>query len=204
VAIAWGVGLIGWTVVHRMPDEYQSTARVYVDTQSILKPLMAGMTTMPNVEEQVMFMRRTLISRPNVERVIRMVDLDIKTNNANGHERLIDELTSQISISGTGNDDIYTISYTNPDPRLGKDVVQSLLTIFVEGSVGGKKQDSDKAISFIADQIKSYEDKLAAGENALKDFKIRHMGMMSREGGDYASKLAETIELLSQARLEAA
>jgi polysaccharide chain length determinant protein (PEP-CTERM system associated) len=204
VAIAWGVGLIGWTVVHRMPDEYQSTARVYVDTQSILKPLMAGMTTMPNVEEQVMFMRRTLISRPNVERVIRMVDLDIKANNANGHERLIDELTSQISISGTGNDDIYTISYTNPDPRLGKDVVQSLLTIFVEGSVGGKKQDSDKAISFIADQIKSYEDKLAAGENALKDFKIRHMGMMSREGGDYASKLAETIELLSQARLEAA
>jgi polysaccharide chain length determinant protein (PEP-CTERM system associated) len=204
VAIAWGVGLIGWTVVHRMPDEYQSTARVYVDTQSILKPLMAGMTTMPNVEEQVMFMRRTLISRPNVERVIRMVDLDIKTNNANGHERLIDELTSQISISGTGNDDIYTISYTNPDPRLGKDVVQSLLTIFVEGSVGGKKQDSDKAISFIADQIKSYEDKLAAGENALKDFKIRHMGMMSREGGDYASKLAETVELLSQARLEAA
>jgi len=204
VAVAWVVGLIGWAVVYRMPDEYQSTARVYVDTQSILKPLMAGMTTMPNIEEQVMFMRRTLISRPNVERVIRMVDLDIKTRSVNDKERLIDELTSQISIGGTGHDDIYTIAYTNPDPKLGKDVVQSLLTIFVEGSVGGKKQDSDKAISFIAEQIKSYEEKLAAGENALKEFKIRHMALMSRQGGDYASKLAETTELLNQARLEAA
>lgn len=204
VAIAWVVGIIGWIVVYRMPDEYQSSARVYVDTQSILKPLMAGMTTMPNVEQQVMFMRRTLISRPNVERVIRMVDLDIKTRSASDHEQLIDDLTSQISISGTPNDDIYTIAYTNPNPRLGKDVVQSLLTIFVEGSVGGKKQDSDKAISFIADQIKSYEEKLAAGENALKEFKIRNMALMSKQGGDYSSKLAETTELLSQARLEAA
>ena len=78
VAIAWVVALVGWGVVYRLPNDFQASARVYVDTQSILKPLMSGMTTTPNVEQQVMFMRRTLISRPNVERVLRMVDLDIK------------------------------------------------------------------------------------------------------------------------------
>ena len=54
VVIAWIVAIIGWTVVLRMPNEYQASARVYVDTQNMLKPLLAGMTTMPNLEQQVL------------------------------------------------------------------------------------------------------------------------------------------------------
>ena len=151
VAIAWVVALAGWTVVYFLPNDYQSSARVYVDTQSILRPLLAGMTTLPPVDQQVTFMRRTLLSRPNIERVMRMVDLDVKARSVKDHEKMVDELMSKITIAGTERDDIYTISYDNPNPKLGKDVVQSLLTIFVEGSFGGKKQDSDKAVQFIDD-----------------------------------------------------
>ena len=202
VAIAWVVVLIGWIFVYRMPADYQASARVYVDTQSILKPLMAGMTTTPNVEQQVTFMRRTLISRPNVERVLRMVDLDIKAKDSKEHEKQVDELMNAIKVTGTERDDIYTISYNNENPKLGKDVVQSLLTIFVEGSFGGKKQDSEKAVQFIDDQIKMYEERLAAGENALKDFKIRNLGMLPRQGTDYSSTLGDLADKLNQARLE--
>ncbi|MES2263058.1 MAG: XrtA system polysaccharide chain length determinant [Pseudomonadota bacterium] len=202
VGITWLVAVVGWIVVYRLPDNYQASARVYVDTQSILKPLLANMTAVPNVEQQVTFMRRTLISRPNVERVMRMVDLDIKTKSVQDHEQMVDDLTSQIKITGTERDDIYTISYNNPNPKLGKEVVQSLLTIFVEGSFGGKKQESDKAVQFIEDQIKNYEEKLAGGENALKDFKIQHMSVLPRQGGDYSSKIGELTDLLNQAKLE--
>ncbi|WP_307719243.1 XrtA system polysaccharide chain length determinant [Pseudoduganella armeniaca] len=202
VAISWLVAVTGWFVVYRMPNDYQASARVYVDTQSILKPLLSSMTTLPNTEQQVTFMRRTLISRPNVERLIRMVDLDIKTRSVKEHEKLVDDLMKDIKVIGTERDDIYTISYSNPNPKLGKDIVQSLLTIFVEGSFGGKKQDSEKAVQFIDDQIRMYEGKLAAGENALKDFKIRHMGMLPRQGSDYTSAYGELNEKLNQARLE--
>lgn len=202
VVISWIVAVIGWAVVYKLPNDYQASARVYVDTQSILKPLLSGMTTLPNLDQQVVFMRRTLISRPNVERVMRMVDLDVKASNAKDHERLVDELIDKIKIIGTERDDIYTITYNNPNPKLGKDVVQSLLTIFVEGSFGGKKQDSEKAVQFIDDQIKSYEEKLASAEASMKDFKIRHMGMLPGKSGDYSGKMVETTELLSAARLE--
>ena len=202
VAFSWVVAVAGWAVVYQMPDDYQASARVYVDTQSILKPLLSGMTSVPNVEQQVQFMRRTLISRPNVERVMRMVDLDIKSKSVQEHEKLVDELTAQIRVSGTERDDIYTISYNNPNPKLGKEIVQSLLTIFVEGSFGGKKQESDKAVQFIDEQIRSYEEKLASGENALKDFKIKNMGLLPRQGGDYSGTLVDMTEKLNQARLE--
>jgi len=206
VVITWIIALIGWAVVLRLPNQYEASARVYVDTQSILKPLMSGMTTMPNLDQQVMFMRRTLISRPNVERLMRMVDLDVRAKDSKEHEKLVDELMTTIKFGGTERDDIYTITYVSDDPKLGKDIVQSLLTIFVEGSFSGKKQDSEKAIQFIDDQIKSYEEKLAAAENSLKEFKIKNMGMLPREGGggDYGGQLQQAGDQLNQARLELA
>ncbi|MEP6879959.1 MAG: Wzz/FepE/Etk N-terminal domain-containing protein, partial [Nitrosospira sp.] len=78
VAAAWIVAIAGWVIVYKLPDDYQASARIYVDTQNVLKPLMAGMTISPDLQQQVSIMSRTLISRPNVERVVRMVDLDIK------------------------------------------------------------------------------------------------------------------------------
>jgi len=205
VAISWTIAVIGWAVVMRLPNQYEASARVYVDTQSILKPLLSGMTSLPNLDQQVVFMRRTLISRPNVERLMRMVDLDVKAKDTKEHEKIVDELIQNIKIAGTERDDIYTITYSSDNPKLGKDVVQSLLTIFVEGSFSGKKQDSEKAVQFIEDQIKSYEEKLTAAENSLKEFKIKNMGLLPREsGGDFSSQLIQATDQLNQARLELA
>ena len=205
VAITWVVALIGWVVVLRLPNQFEASARVYVDTQSILKPLLSSMTSVPNLDQQVTFMRRTLISRPNVERLMRMVDLDVKAKDTKEHDKIVDELMQQIKVSGTERDDIYTITYMSDNAKLGKDVVSSLLTIFVEGSFSGKKQDSEKAVQFIDDQIKTYEEKLAAAENSLKEFKIKNIGMLPRgDGGDFGGQMMQANDLLSQAKLELA
>jgi polysaccharide chain length determinant protein (PEP-CTERM system associated) len=202
VIAAWVIALAGGITVYKLPDRYEASARVYVDTESILKPLLSGMTTSPNVEQQVSIMSRTLFSRPNVERVLRMVDLDIKTSTAKDREQQIKDLMDEIKMATTGRDNLYTILYSHENPKLAKDVVQSFLTIFVEGSLGDKKQDSASAVHFIDQQIKAYEEKLVAAESALKEFKRKNVGLLPREGGDYFAKLAETAENLSQARLE--
>jgi polysaccharide chain length determinant protein (PEP-CTERM system associated) len=204
ISIAWLISIIGFAVVYKLPDNFQASARVFVDTQSMLKPLLAGMTNIPNVEQQVSIMSRTLLSKPNVERVMRMVDLDIKADTAKDRERLIEELMSKIKIAGTVQNDIYTLSYNDENPKLAKDVVQALLTIFVEGSFGDKKQDSTKAVVFIDSQIKIYEEKLIAAENALKDFKVKNIALLPRPGADSGSKLIEANDSLSQARLDLA
>ena len=202
MSMAWAVMLIGGIIVARLPNDFQASARVYVDAQSILKPLLSSMTSVPNIEQQVSIMSRTLLSRPNLERVMRMADLDLKAESLNDKEKIVDDLTTQIKITETGRDDIYTITYDNENPKVGKDVVQSLLTIFVEGSVGDKKQDSDKAVRFIGDQIKTYEDKLTAAEDALKGFKQKNAELLPRQGSDYGGKLQESADALNQAKLD--
>ncbi|BCT69137.1 XrtA system polysaccharide chain length determinant [Nitrosospira sp. NRS527] len=202
VIAAWVVATAGWTIVYKLPDDYQSTARIYVDTQNVLKPLMAGMTVSPDIQQQVSIMSRTLISRPNVERVIRMVDLDIKAKNVKEQESLVKDLMSKIQLGAAGRDNLFTIHYNNQNPKLAKDIVQSLLTIFVEGGLGDKTQDSSSAIRFIDEQIRSYEEKLIVGENNLKAFKQKNIGLMPQQGGDYYSQLSQAVEDLNKTRLE--
>lgn len=202
IGASWVTLLLGASVVYLLPNRYEASARVFVDTQNILKPLLSQMTSVPNIEQQVVIMSRTLLSRPNLERVMRMVDMDLRIATQKEHEQVLEKLMKDIRVTATGRDDIYTISYSNDNPRLAKDVVQSLLTVFVEGSIGDKKQDSSKAINFLDEQIKSYEEKLIAAENALKDFKQKNAELLPRQGSAYESKLAETTEALNQARLD--
>ena len=202
VSAAWIIAITGWVIVYKMPDDYQASARIYVDTQNVLKPLMAGMTISPDLQQQVSIMSRTLISRPNVERVVRMVDLDIKVKDVKEQERLVKDLMEKIKLATTGRDNLFTIHYNNQNPKLAKDIVQSLLTIFVEGGLGDKKQDSSSAIRFIDEQIKSYEEKLITGENNLKAFKQKNIGMMPQQGSDYYSQLSRAEEDLNKTRLD--
>ncbi len=202
IGITWMIAVSGWATVFSLPNDYRSTARVYVDTQSILKPLLAGMTSVPNVEQQVSIMSRTLLSRPNVERIMRMTDLDVQATTPRQKEAFIEQLMKNIKISGTSTYDIYTISYSNTSPKLVRDVVQSLLTIFVEGSFKGKRNDSQQAVQFIDEQIRSYEARLVAAENTVKQFKLRNSGLLPRLGADYSAQIAAAADALATSRLE--
>src|SRR5437773_1653645 len=140
LAVAWLAVVIGIAVVYRIPERYEATARVYVDTESILRPLLAGLAIQPNLDQQVSLMSRTLISRPNVEKLVRMADLDLRTGTAADREELVDSISKNISLQGNVSANLYVISYRDANPNQAKKVVQSLLTIFVESSLGDKRQ----------------------------------------------------------------
>lgn len=201
IIVAWGVAIGGWLFVLKMPDNYEASARIFVDTQNIIRPLMAGMTVAPDVQQQVSIMGRTLISRPNVERIVRMVDLDIKIVDEKERERLVTDLMNEIKLGATAGDNIFTISYNNDDPVLARDIVQSLLTIFVEEGLDTKRGESSSALQFIDQQIVAYEQKLIAAENILTEFKRKNMGMLPGQSGDYYTQLLEAEEQMRKAQL---
>jgi polysaccharide chain length determinant protein (PEP-CTERM system associated) len=200
--VAWVTAAVAGTVVFVLPDKYEASARIYVDTQSILAPLMSGLAVQPNVEQQVMMLSRTLLSRPNVEKLVRMADLDLGSKSKHDQEALIDTLTKTLAINSTGRDNLYTLSYRDSSPDKAKRVVQSLTSIFVESSLGDKRKDTDTAKKFIEDQIRGYEKKLEDAESRLKEFKLRNIESQSADGKGGIEKISEYSAQLSQARLE--
>lgn len=200
--VAWVVGVGAAATVVRMPDMYEASARIYVDTQSVLKPLMAGLAVQPNLDQQIMILSRTLISRPNVEKLIRMADLDHGLKTKADQELLVDSLMKTLEIKSSGRDNLYVLAFRDSQPEQARRVVQSLTSIFVESSLGDKRKDSDTAKKFIEEQIKSYEGKLQEAENRLKEFKLRNMSVSSQDGKDYFGRMGEISASLNQARLE--
>lgn len=202
--VAWVLAIIGAGVVFKVPDQYEAAARIYVDTQSILKPLMSGLTVQPNVEQQVGMLSRTLISRPNIEKLVRMADLDLKTDSKAKQDALVENLMKSLEIKSTNRDNLYSLSYRDSDKEKAKRVIQSLMSIFVESSLGASRKDTDSAKVFLNEQIKSYEAKLEEAETRLKEFRLRNLDMQTADGRDSAARLAEISGKLEQARLELA
>jgi len=201
VLAAWAVGLIAAVVIFLIPDKYEASARIFVDTDSVLRPLMAGLAVQSNAEQQVAMLSRTLISRPNMERLVRMADLDLKLDSKGEREALIENLTKTLSIRSAGRDNLYTLSFRDTDPTRATKVVQSLTTIFVESSLGDKQKDGDSARKFIDEQIKVYEKKLSDAEARLKEFKLHNMDMQF-DVTEGAGRFNELTTQLSQARLQ--
>jgi polysaccharide chain length determinant protein (PEP-CTERM system associated) len=201
LAVAWVVAIVGVVLVFRVPDKYEATARIFVDTQSILKPLMSGLAVQPNVEQQVAMLSRTLISRPNMEKLVRMADLDLNSESKAEQEALVTSLMSTVQIKNVGRDNLYSLSFRDTNAARAQKVIQSLASIFVESSLGTSRKDAVSAKVFLDDQIKSYEAKLEEAESKLKAFRIRNIEIHSAEGKDSASRLGELGEQLNQARL---
>lgn len=199
---AWLVCLIGWTVVYRLPDQYEASARVFVDTQSILRPLLQGLTVSVNPEAQIGLMTRTLLSRPNLEKIARNADLDIRAQDTEGLDALINNLQKRIQLTSAGRENLYGIAFTDNDPQLARKVVQAVVTVFVENLLGETRQDTDTAQRFLEKQIAEYEARLVEAENRLKEFKLKNVGLMPAEGQNYYTRLQQASADVETVRLE--
>lgn len=198
---AWLVGVIALGVIAGRQDKYEASARIFANTESILKPLMTGLTVQPNEEQRIVMLSRLLISRPNIERLVKMVGFDTSSKGTD-QERLVDDLMRSLEIKAAGRDNVYTLTFRDIDPQRAKRAVDVLAGMFIESSKGGKAEDTDAAKRFIDEQIAIYEKKLQDAENKLKEFRLRYLGLTPGEGKDFFVRMSETNNLLSQARLE--
>ena len=70
VSIAWIVAIVCAAGISIVPERFEASSRIYVDTQTVLKPMMIGLAYQPDIDQQVRMLARTLISRPNEDRIV--------------------------------------------------------------------------------------------------------------------------------------
>ncbi len=205
VAVAWCVFATGWLTVYLMPDVYQANARVYVDAENAIEDFLGGLAAPTDVMSEVTVVVREIVSRPNLAEVARNTDLALRADTDAEFEDLLTSLQERISVAGN-RDGIYSISFEDTDRDKALAVVDSLLTAFVEKSLGADRSDSAQAQQFLEEQIEEYEQRLTEAEDRLAEFKRENVEYMPDQGGDYFTRLqaAETALQTTQGQLDLA
>lgn len=171
-------------------------ARVYVDTENVLKPLLSDLTVTTDTMSDVAIVTETLLSQPQLKAVALQTGLEARTNSDNELERMLMSLKRTISITKMPKQNIFSIAYRDQDPEMARKVVQVLLTNFMEKSLTSNRNSTTQAQTFLEQQIKLYERRLEEAEFRLAQFKKRNVGLMPGSDGDYFARLSSAQTLL--------
>ncbi len=189
VGVAWAVCVLGWITVSRMPDQYESSARVYMNADEALTPLLKGIAVDSDVDARLERMQRTLTSSTNMKKLIRMTDLDSRVKDNADREAMVAMLQKNIVVKlQTRN--LFTITFTDTDPQLAQSVVSNVLSLFMESSAGDSRTDIDNAQRFLQTEIDRLETQLREAERKKSEFQSRYINLLPN-GENGASRLEQ-------------
>lgn len=207
VAAAWLVALGGWTVVALLPDVYEASTRVYVDSSSTLQPLLSDNIVPTDVATRLQYIRQALLGREYLERVASNNGLDAAAVTQADKEAVLYRLRSDVTIEAAmGRDEvnrdgtprIFTISFRDEKPETAVGVVTDLLNFFIEDTLSANREGTDTAGRFLEERIREYENRLQQAEQALAEFQRRNSGRLPGTEGTYFERMQRERDALSQ------
>jgi polysaccharide chain length determinant protein (PEP-CTERM system associated) len=175
LAAAWLVCVVGWAVVALIPNDYQSSAKVYIDTDTLMRPLLKNIVVATDTQQEINIMLKTLMTAPNIERVVRVTNPHADKLSPAEMQDAVANLTENVSLKALGTKNLFQVGYSDPNPVYAQSVAQTLLSVMVDSNVGDQRRESDDARSFLDTQIAQYERKIQAVDKRKSDFRAQHL-----------------------------
>ena len=188
LGVAWGVAMLGWLGVALIPNSYQSKARVYVNTQSLLEDKV-GITQVQS-QQDLDRVRSTLASAENLEKVVRDTDLSQTVSGPRDIAAKITTLRENITVMAQADPSMIDISAISADSslsdganaRIAQQVVQKLIDIFQEENLSGDRNQTKQSLAFLDQQIAARGKQLEAADQRRVEFAQRYIGLLPGAG----------------------
>lgn len=204
--IALSVGLAALSICtwgsFLLPKIYEASSTVFVEKRSMINPLIQGVGISSNMEERLRTIRDSITTRNIIERVIKKLGMDAKAKNSAQYEGLIDDVRKNldIKVKATNTEtDLFTISYTGGDPNTVMNLVNTLVSEYLEENLGYRRTDAYGAYEFIQSQLLEYKKKLDESDRAIREFRERNPHMVPQS----ETTLLGRLEGFETARIEA-
>lgn len=208
LSTAWLISIIGWFSVATVPYQYESVAKVKIDSDAILQGITQIISTnnSQNPRRNTQAIRDRMTTRSNLERIIRRTNYlerlagsEIETN------QLIFNMKRDIIIRPSGQD-VYTISYTVDDDRLSdiqrsevaRDVVVGLVDVFISDKTSSG--NADNALEFLTSRIEDLKSNLDVADREKITFQQKNLEILS--GNAISSKLGQSQANLANTQNE--
>jgi polysaccharide chain length determinant protein (PEP-CTERM system associated) len=189
LGVAWGICIVGWASIVALPDQYTARARVQVDADRPLAPLLRDILGAIDPDQQMVAMRADLLSTPAMESVVQRAGIlgpdatqaDIRVE-ASAIARRVRLLVRDRNI--------FDISYDDTEPWRAQRIMESIVDTLVDRNVAAARRETERALRFIDTQIRSYDVRLRDAEARLAEFQRQHGGELGTSQG-YTRRLEE-------------
>jgi uncharacterized protein involved in exopolysaccharide biosynthesis len=190
--------LVGLLLVWLLPRTYQATTTVAVSSARLASNLVGAVEM--DREERMHGVSQQLLSRPVLERTVRLEHLDDHGNVEKAIAKLRagiqvsfpDSITpgaatttgpaaNQLSPEQKASLDTYEVSYVADAPEDAQRIVNRLAAVFVEENSKSREIRAQDTSAFIGTELQASEGRLATLENKLRDMKEAYMGRLPEQ-----------------------
>lgn len=187
LGVAWCVCVLGWLIVSLVPNVYESKARAYVATQSVIQD-KAGISPLEQ-QKNLDALRQTLASAANLEKVVRGTDLAQTVANERDMAARVVALRERITIVSTP-DNIFEITTKMSDSsvsdrtnaRIAAQVTQKLIDIFQQENITGNREETQQGLAFLDQRIARTGKALADADQKRVTFNLQFADMLPGAG----------------------
>jgi len=168
------------------PKIYSTSTTIVLIPQQIptsyVKPTITG-----NIRLRIRTIWQEITSRTNLEKVIQQFNLYPKLRQQLPMESVVEYMRNQIKITSRDRGTTFILTYQGKDPVLITKVTNALANMFIEQNLKIRQLQAQTTTDFLEQQLQQVAQQLKQREDALRKFKMQHMGELpSQESANLA------------------
>ena len=168
------------------PKIYSTSTTIVLIPQQIptnyVKPTVTG-----NIRLRIRTIWQEITSRTNLEKVIQQFNLYPKLRQQLPMESVVEYMRDQINITSRDRGTTFILTYQGKDPVLITKVTNALANMFIEQNLKLRQLQAQTTTDFLEQQLQQVAQQLKQREDALRKFKMEHMGELpSQESANLA------------------
>ncbi len=152
-------------ISHFIPPVYEAKTVVAIE-KSFLNDALKNIGGAQSIDDRATALSTIMKSRTLIVKVIGDLGIDMKGLTEAQVEGLIKstqdrtKITIEFSRGGGSDVDFFTVSFRDRDPQFARDYVNSVVSKYIETTIGSKRSDTFGANRFLLDQINQFKEKV--------------------------------------------
>ena len=162
--------LAGVIVSYTLPKKYEATSTVFIE-QNVINDLVKGIAITPSIEAKLRILKVSMLSRATLLAVAGDLDMDLDARNPAREEAMLQSMRASTDVRQDEKRGLFFITYTDANPALARDFVNTITRRYIEESTASKRKESFEATSFLENQIKIFQGRIETAQKAIDRFK---------------------------------
>lgn len=188
-------------VTAELPNRYRSETVILVVPQRVPEAYVRSTVT-SRIEDRLQTIQPQILSRSNLESIIRALDLYPDERKMLVMEDVVALMRLDIEGPRIERGDAFRVGYVSTDPKLAQQVTERLASLYIAENLKERELQAEGTTQFLDAQVEDARQRLIEHEKKLESFRRQHDGELPTqvEGNLGAMQAAQTrIQAIEEA-----